>query len=310
MKILLTGGSSFTGLWICRALAGGGHRVIATLTRQVAAYANVRRQRVDALNACAMLVPGIGFGTPEFVALLRTQGPFDLLCHHGAEVTNYTSADFDAVAALAANTAGLRSVLSAHQESGGCAVLLTGSVFEAEEGAGSRPMRAFTPYGLSKTLTDQVFRYYVPEAGLRLGKFVIPNPFGPLEEPRFTAYLIKTWREAKTASVRTPDYVRDNIPVDLLAGCYRLFAERLYASSETFLHLNPSGYVESQGAFTRRFAAEMQPRLKLDCAVKLELQSDFSQPLMRVNTDPARRLIPTWDETAFWDSYADYYRST
>ena len=310
MKILFTGGSSFTGFWICRALAAAGHGVVATLTRQVAAYADLRRRRVDALNACAVLVPGVEFGTPEFIAVLRREGPFDLLCHHGAEVTNYTSADFDAVAALATNTAGLKAALSAHKEFGGSAVLLTGSVFEAGEGAGSRPRRAFNPYGLSKTLTDQAFRYYVPEAGLRLGKFVISNPFGPFEEPRFTAYLIKSWRDAKAASVRTPDYIRDNIPVDLLAGCYRWFAERLHASSETFLGLNPSGYVESQGAFACRFASEMQPRLKLDCAVKLEVQSDFSQPMMRVNTDPARRLVPAWDETAFWDSCADYYRST
>ena len=37
---------------------------------------------------------------------------------------------------------------------------------------------------------------------------------------------------------------------------------RLHASSAVFLSVNPSGYVESQGAFTRRFASEMQPRLK------------------------------------------------
>jgi hypothetical protein len=30
--------------------------------------------------------------------------------------------------------------------------------------------------------------------GFTFQKFVVPNPFGPYEEPRFTAYLMKTRR--------------------------------------------------------------------------------------------------------------------
>jgi len=310
MKILFTGASSFTGHWFANALAAAGHSVVATLTRPLDAYTGTRRQRIDGLATGIKRVPGVKFGTPEFVALLRTEGPFDLLCHHGADVTNYNSPDFDAVAALANNIAGIRETLAAFKAGGGSAVLLTGSVFEADEGAGGEPRLAFNPYGLSKTLTAQAFSYYVPTAGLRLGKFVIPNPFGPLEEPRFTAYLIKTWKEGKEAQVKTPDYVRDNIPVDLLAATYRGFAERLALPGEDFIKLNPCGYVESQGAFTLRFAAEMRKRLGLPCAVSLPRQVDFSQPMMRVNTDAAARLAPEWDETAFWNKAADYYRAT
>jgi hypothetical protein len=46
---------------------------------------------------------------------------------------------------------------------------------------------------------------------------VIANPFGPLEEPRFCAYLVKTWAAGQVPEVRTPLYVRDNIHVSLLA---------------------------------------------------------------------------------------------
>jgi len=62
-----------------------------------------------------------------------------------------------------------------------------------------------------------MFRYHCGEARIPLGKFVIPNPFGPFEEPRFTAYLMRSWKDGKPAGVKTPDYVRDNVPVDLLA---------------------------------------------------------------------------------------------
>ena len=55
---------------------------------------------------------------------------------------------------------------------------------------------------------------------ISLGKFVIPNPFGPLEEPRFTHYLAKKWFAKEVAIVNTPLYVRDNIHVSLLAKSY------------------------------------------------------------------------------------------
>ena len=92
-------------------------------------------------------------------------------------------------------------------------MLLSGSVFEGGEGAGSQGLPDFSPYGLSKALTARMFAYYCQRAGVGLGKFVIPNPFGPLEEPRFTAYLMKTWLAGATAVCSSPAYVRDNIHV-------------------------------------------------------------------------------------------------
>ena len=56
--------------------------------------------------------------------------------------------------------------------------MLTGSVFEQNEGAGEPPLVAFSPYGLSKGLTAEVVRHRCREFGIRYGKFVIPNPFG------------------------------------------------------------------------------------------------------------------------------------
>ena len=118
------------------------------------------------------------------------------------------------------------------------------------EGAGSQGLPDFSPYGLSKALTYQVCRYDCTRAGIGLGKFVIPNPFGPYEEPRFTAYLIKNWLAGATPNCSSPSYVRDNIHVSLLAKVYVQFAKQLPAHG--FVRINPSGYAESQGAFTLR----------------------------------------------------------
>lgn len=305
MKILFTGASSFTGYWFVKELSAAGHDVTAIFRRPGHEYTDVRKQRVAGLASLCRSVHGIGFGTAQFIELLKGER-FDILAHHAADVTNYKSPDFNAVEALAANTRNLSAVLSAFAISGGKRIVLTGSVFENDEGAGSEDLPAFSPYGLSKALTAQSFRYYSKVAGVPLGKFVIPNPFGPLEEPRFTAYLIKTWYAGKSASVQTPAYVRDNIHVTLLSRAYVKFIER--SQSDHFTRLSPSGYIESQGEFALRFAREMKGRLGLSCEVELKIQTEFIEPRVRINTDPAEAIVPDWNERDAWDQIADYYR--
>jgi nucleoside-diphosphate-sugar epimerase len=183
---------------------------------------------------------------------------------------------------------------------------LTGSVFEGGEGAGSQGLPDFSPYGLSKALTAQVFRFYCARAEVGLGKFIIPNPFGPYEGPRFTSYLMKNWLAGTTPVCSSPSYVRDNIHVSLLAKVYSRFAEQLPATG--FTRINPSGYAESQGSFTLRMAREMHPRLQLPCPVELTKQVDFPEPRVRINTDPADADALGWDESAAWDELARYYR--
>jgi UDP-glucose 4-epimerase len=305
VKILFTGASSFTGYWFVKELAAAGHEVTATFRQTASEYADIRKQRVSGILSCCRPIHGASFGTPEFGELLKSGG-FDVLCHHAADVTNYKSPDFNTVEALAANTRNIAAVLSAFRLAGGRRVVLTGSVFENDEGAGSEGLPAFSPYGLSKSLTAQTFRYYARAAGVGLGKFVIPNPFGPFEEPRFTAYLVKNWYAGKVPSVETPAYVRDNIHVSLLAKTYVGFVERV--PSEGFSRVNPSGYIESQGAFALRFAREMKLRLGLACEVELKVQTKFTEPRIRVNTEPAETMVSGWNERDAWDAIADFYR--
>jgi UDP-glucose 4-epimerase len=306
MKILFTGGSSFTGSWFIRELAAAGHEVTAVFRRQAEDYPDaVRRRRVALAAAAGRPVYGCSFGDGRFLALIA-EGGWDLLCHHGADVTNYKSPDFDAIAALANNARNLPAVLDALGAVGCRRVLLTGSVFEGGEGAGSQGLPDFSPYGLSKALTAQAFRFYCARAGIGLGKFVIPNPFGPYEEPRYTAYLMTSWLAGATPACSSPSYVRDNIHVSLLAKVYARFAGEFPAAG--FSRINPSGYVESQGAFTLRMAREMRPRLGLPCPVELKKQVDFPEPRVRINTDPPDADALGWDESAAWDEMARYYQ--
>jgi len=306
VNILLTGGSSFTGLWFAKALAAAGHQVTAPLKRPLADYAGLRGRRVAALGEIAEVVDDCAFGSDRFLDLAGSAA-WDLWCQHAATTGDYRSPDFDVLGAVEANTRNLPQLLQTLSSRGLGGVVLTGSVFEPDEGAGSAPARAFSPYGLSKGLTWQYFRYCSETLGFPLGKFVIANPFGAFEEPRFCNYLVQSWLKGETPSVRTPLYVRDNIPVDLLAAAYADFVVRVPAQ-RGIVRLNPSYYVESQGAFAMRFAAELRERLGLPCPIQLSPQSEFGEPMVRINTDRIDGAAHGWSEAAAWDALADFYR--
>lgn len=306
MRVLLTGASSFTGAWFARELAAAGHEVTATFRRAPGEYSDeVRGRRVALVASAVHSEHGLSFGDDAFLALVR-RGGWDVLAHHAAHVTDYRSPAFDALAAAQSNTRNLREVVDALVGAGCRRVVLTGTFFEPGEGAGSQGLPGFSPYALSKAITGQVFRHYCATAGVHLGKFVIPNPFGPYEEARYTAYLMKAWLAGETPACASPSYVRDNIPVSLLAKGYVRFLESVPAAAG-FSRTNPSGYVETQGAFTMRVAAEMRPRIGRACPVELKPQTQFPEPRVRINTDVLDAAALGWDESAAWDDFARYY---
>ena len=310
MKILFTGASSFTGFWFVKRLAEAGHEVHATFRGSGPdAYADVRCHRVREVLKYCRPIWACPFGSETFLSSIVSEGTWDLLCHHAAEVRDYRSSDFNVTAALETNTLNMRAALILLQQRGLRAVLATGTSFEAGEGCGTAPLEAILPYGLSKTLTFQVTQFWCHELGLQLRKFVIPNPFGPFEEQRFTSYLAKTWLEGKPAHVKTPLYIRDNIHVSLLAAAYAVFATSL-TSTPRRPTLHPSGYVESQGAFATRFATAMRDRLGCDCTLVLETQQVFTEPAVRINTDALDTASFGWTESGAWDELAEFYLRT
>jgi hypothetical protein len=85
----------------------------------------------------------------------------------------------------------------------------------------------------------------------------------------------------------------------------------MFTTTFTFRCSRPltSGYVETQGAFSERFAAAMRLRLNMECKVALATQTDYSEPLMRVNFDSGARYPSGWDKAVAWDQAAKGYRS-
>lgn len=302
LKILLSGASSFTGYWFAHKLRQSGHHVTCLYRGESSrSYSGLRSLRVEKSVTEGEAIFSCSFGSEKFLEVAA--GRWDVYAHHAADVANYKSPDFDVIRAVENNTYNLRKGLATLKRGGCQKVVLTGSVFEQGEGAGSDELPAILPYGLSKGLTSQVFQFEAALAKIRLGKFVIPNPFGPLQEPRFVQYLVKTWRQGETAKVETPDYVRDNIPVDLLALEYQSFLEHL-PSSPGYSRCAPSGIVSDQGTFAQTVARELRERLGWPCDLEVLQQTEFHEPLIRINTDragvghPNQALSRVWDQLA------------
>lgn len=303
MRALLTGASSFTGTWFASALAERGFAVTALHRRPLEAYPPLARRRLARLDGIARLVRLPGLASAEAQALLERER-FDLLCLHGAEVGDHRSPTFDVAGALARTTAGLGPLLDRFAARGGRAVLVTGSIFEADEGRGPPPLRAFNPYGLAKTLIWQTIRFEVERRGLVLGKLVIAHPLGPFDKPGLVGELLAAWCRGETAAIRRPRLVRDFVAVDALARAYAEAARRLLGEGGP-VHLVPSLWPESVAAFVGRLAAAIGRRTGLACAVRLAEPSEPSEePPIRIGSDPLRALVPDWDEERFWDGLA------
>lgn len=303
MKILLTGASSFTGFWFAKTLADSGHRVTACYRREAESlYTGTRRRRVSELGKHCEQLFLFTFGEKKFLDLCAERS-FDVFCHHGAQVSDYKSQSFDARAAFLANTLGAEEALE-RLKSGGCnKVLLSCSVFEGGRGAGDENTDHVSPYGLSKSLTADFFRFQTRRRDIGLCEFVIANPFGPMEEPKFTAYLFRCWLSGQVPTVRTPIYVRDNIPVTLLANHYRTCIE----ADQLPDLVEPSGYVGTQLDFALRVSRAASLTLGQDCPIQSANQTAFPEPITRINRGPSL-LTSSWPEEKFWNDFVLFHR--
>lgn len=307
MRILFTGASSFTGAWFARRLALHEGEVVAALRGPDDRSGSMRDRRLAFIRPHCTIVPSAPFGSARFLRLVRERGPFDLLCHHGAEVGDHKRPDFDVDAAVEANCRNTERVLDGLAAAGCRALVLTGSIFEADEGEGEPPLRAFNPYGLAKTLTWHRIRFAAERRGMAVGKLVIAGPFGPLEKEGFTAGLMRAWLRDEVAVIRRPRLVRDHVPVAFLANAYARLVHLLLARPGT-LRASPSGIALPLHDFARLLAAAMRPRLGRACRfVAADPPEPTDEPLIRRNLEPVPELQDRSALSAMWDSYAAYW---
>jgi nucleoside-diphosphate-sugar epimerase len=308
MNLLFTGASSFTGFWFAKTLASAGHRVFCTLTKaSPGGYEGLRRERVDLLLKQKNIIPlwkcEIANAPDVFPADETLHG----FCSHAAEVGDYKNADFNPLQAVAKNTLGIKNLYRWLRKKSCAFVLHSGTYFEAGEGVPDTAGNpSFSPYSVSKTMTWELVRFYANQNNLCAAKFVMSNPFGAYEERGFVGYLIKTWLRGETPSVNTPDYIRDNIPVSLMAQKYA--AGVVVAGGNTRLPVvkfAPSGFVGTQGNFAHLLAARMEKLLKKKCPLTIAEKMNVVEPLERKNSESGIEDSPALD--VFWQELSDFY---
>lgn len=306
MKILMTGASSFSGAWFARKLAASGHEVFATFTGDKYSYKGLRQKRFQTFNSNVEPIWSTKFGDESFLKFVK-ENNFDCFLHHGAYVKDYKSDTFDVRSAINENCFNVTRVAE-HIAKAGCQFcVFTGTFSEPFEAIGDQFNKPFNLYSLSKHLSFEIFRYAFEKVDINVGKFVMPNPFGPYEDARFTSYLANEWSQGRCAKVLTPEYVRDNIHISLLSMAYLDYVSSL---GEQFRpRANPSGYVGDQKSFTLKFQYELQSRLNWKCEIDFVQQKTFPEPKIKVNFEDAAGRFETWSEQTAWDELADYYLS-
>lgn len=312
MRVLLTGASSFSGLWLVRALVAAGAEVTAVARGHPGSYDPLRRLRIERVARLASTRFELPFGGAGFLELVATAGPFDVLCLHHAEVGDFRRRDYDALDAARANTANIETVLDRLRRRGLRRVVLTGSVFEADEGDGDRPLEAIGAYGLAKTLTASLVRHAAAARGIELLKITLPSPFGAFQAGGLAEHLLRAWQAGEVPRLRHPERVRDFVPIDLLAAHYAgLALGRLRPAAGG--RANPSGHVESCAAFAERLAREMRPRLGAACHVALgdhpAGEAADGEPHCRFNTEPLPALFDRAAQERSWDRLALHHRA-
>ncbi len=310
MRVLMTGASSFTGMWLVLALAKRGVETVAALRGDPRRYDALRQARMAEVAAHAAVLPEAPMGSKALFEAAESLGPFDTLILHGAQVGSFRDIPYDAGRAVIANTAGLERLLVRMKRGGLRRVALTGSVFEAGEGKGAcqgDARAAIGGYGFAKTMTSEIIQEACEREGIPLVKFVIASPFGAYAKPGFVAHLLQSWQAGETPLVRHPHLVRDWLPADCLAEAHADFIAAEGNVKGPIKRLTPSCFAMSNGAFAQMLAREMAPRLGLPCKVRLaDPPEPVDEPVVRTGfsriaaADDPIRLQTAFDRLVAW----------
>jgi nucleoside-diphosphate-sugar epimerase len=295
----MTGASSFTGSALANGLVEAGHEVHVALRAPDGVYEGARGDRVAALSTRITAHFGVSHATPSLSRLITELRP-DTLLVHAHPMEGFKNADYPLLAAVGEMTDRMPEQLDALAGAGGRHVVYSGSYYEPSAGVGTFPHPALSPYGLSKAMVYELFRMHTEQRGLGMRKFVIPNPFGPGEDGKFGNYLARVWASGEVPVIQTPNYVRDNIPVQELVTRYVRYLSHL---DEVPQELHPSGYIETQGEFARRMAREIGARLGRVLEVAQREDAPHPEPLVVAN-DGSRSVEFGEHESAYWDAYA------
>ena len=242
--------------------------------------------------------------TPGFLDL-ASAGEWDLLCHHAARVGDYRSPDFDVAGAVADNTRALVGSAARHARrlSG---VVLTGSVFEQDEGAGNTPLQRF----LALRPVEGAHRRRSCAIGARASACRSASSSSPTRSaPRGAALLRLPGRAAGRPARRPRCARRTTCATTSMSICSRAVMPPSPPQSPAGPHSHGTirAAMSSSRAFSRsvsRARSRAAPAWNVPCC---SAGRPSSANPRRASTPSPPLPSSSWDEAAAWDAVVDHY---
>ena len=303
MKILFTGISSFTGFWIANYFASKGYTIDAVLTKKnITQYDSLRIERLTRLSDNINLIFDCRFGDNKFISLIKSN-QYDIIIHHASNVKDYSSNSFDWQLAINENTNNIEIVIKEISANSNAIFSYSSTVFEKGGISKDDPINK---YAFSKKLSNEIIKYFCFKYGIKFTQIFISNPFGPFEDFKLNHHILTSWKSCLDFVIKTPEYIRDFIPVDLLAISYFEHIISLQITNNLIHSYSPSGYQMKIVDYVFFLSNKLKQHSGDEKNYKTENQINFSEPIKLVNETNVLSN-KTWNEKEFWFKYFNYY---
>lgn len=268
--VYVSGATSFTGAWIAKNFSNQGFSVYSSGSDQVQGYDEIRQKRYSLLKSFVKSHFALSDSSDLENSILNSKPEVFVFHHH--YMKNYRSSDYEFDKAVEFGKSQADIIIRSLKSVNAKGIIYTGSYFEAGE-RGSQLNNVVTPYAASKT---EVYNYLKSQCelhGLMLGKVVIPNPIGPLENlDRLIPTVVRKTLCKEKVSIPNPNLIANNIDVRKLADNYVSVALQ---SNFDKVEARPDGWMISTGALLQTCVVGLISQLTSDAP-----QIDFGTPLL------------------------------
>jgi UDP-glucose 4-epimerase len=295
MKIMMTGVTSFSGYWFARQVMMDGHELYCVRTPFASDHNS--NQWIDMLK-----LEGFSFSIFKLDDNKADPMDIDLLLLHGSHMQGRKSVDFD-ISNAVENT--VKTSVMIKEKFNTKYVVHTGTFSESNEGVGECPDKAFNPYSQSKSLiyaaNCEIF------SSIPILKYVMPNPFGEYQRNNLFSYLEACWKGNLIPNISNPGYIRDFVPVDLLAKNYATVVYKFATGEIDFKKYYPSYYVMSNKDMAELYAHKLSENSSTKYNISVSEQTLYDEPRIRINLSLATEFAKDWDSNSFWKKLTESF---
>ena len=135
-------------------------------------------------------------------------------------------------------------------------------------------------------------------------KFTMPNPFGRFQKSNIFRFLESAWEKNEVPFISQPNYIRDYVPVDLLAISYSNLISSFRSGDHLSNYFAPSYFTMSNRDMVNLYASEISTRIGRKLEVQFGDQRDYAESRVRVNKDSLHTFTEKWSLEKFWDAVA------